>query len=76
MEWGYLIPAKPSTVAKVSVIQAVYVPSASSDHDARTVGSAFRPHDSKGLGDVRNKNWAKGEVMRGHIKLPGIGLSG
>ena len=32
------------------------------------MGSAFRPHDSEGLGKVQNENWAKPEVMRGRIK--------
>src|SRR5258706_796006 len=31
-------------------------------------GSAFRQRDSEGLGDMQNKNWANGEVMRGRRK--------
>ena len=37
------------------------------------MGPAFRPHDSEGFGDVWNKDWEKGEVMRGQIKLSGSG---
>ena len=37
-------------------------------YNAKPMGSAFRPHDSEGLGDVQNKDWAKGEVKRGGIK--------
>ena len=40
-------------------------------YGARPMGSAFRPNNSEGLDDVRNKNWAKGLVMRGLIKSSG-----
>ena len=40
-------------------------------YNARLLGSVFRPHGSEGEGNVRNRKWAKGQLMRGRIKLSG-----
>ena len=31
-------------------------------YNAKKMCSSFLPHNSEGLGGVRNKNWAKGEA--------------
>ena len=49
-----------TTQARVEVRSNVWERIGKRYYDSMITASAFRPHDSEGLGDMRNKDWAIG----------------